>query len=194
MRHTRGFTLLEIAVALTIALVLIGAVYSVTQEATETAHLGTSISMLDAEVSRTLDRMATELVAAGIESIEPAALEGDPAVCFRKCIGADGTTIRWGPRQSFDLRAEDGVNRVVWVQDVDAESPREIVLTRVARAYAEGEVLNAADDNGNGLVDERGLSFELVGRTLTIRLTLERPGPAGQVLARTATTSVKLRN
>jgi hypothetical protein len=150
--------------------------------------------MLEAEASRTLDRMARALVAAGRESIEPAEIVGDPVVIFRESTGTSGSTVLWGPRQSFDFRPDGGAGSVVWVQDLDAESPRELLLTNSVRSYAEGEVGNGADDNGNGLVDERGLSFELLGRTLTIRLTLEHRDPRGRVLTRTATTSVRLRN
>jgi prepilin-type N-terminal cleavage/methylation domain-containing protein len=186
----RGFTLIEIAIAVAVALVLLASVYAVTSEATDTAGVGTSVAVLESQASRALDRIATELTGAGLSTVEPEGVQGEPTVIFRKSRGAEGGEIEWGPRQSFELR--DG--GIVWIRDVDAESPRAVVLTGGVRALAEGESANGADDNGNGLVDEPGLSFELSGRTLTIRLTLERADRVGGVLTRTMTTSVKLRN
>jgi hypothetical protein len=53
--------------------------------------------------------------------------------------------------------------------------------------------MNGADGNGNGLVDERGLSFSLDGDILTIRLN--RSGTTGgQVINAFVQTSVSLRN
>jgi hypothetical protein len=74
------------------------------------------------------------------------------------------------------------------------EPAQEVVLCGSVRPRAPGEIANGIDDNGNGLVDEAGLSFELSGRTLTIRLTLERPDRVAGTLSRTVTTSVRLRN
>jgi hypothetical protein len=62
------------------------------------------------------------------------------------------------------------------------------------REALEGEAFNGLDDNGNGLVDERGLAIELDGDVLTVHLSLERRGPDGAPIVRTQQTSVRLRN
>ena len=68
------------------------------------------------------------------------------------------------------------------------------VLARFVREYLEGEVPNGKDDNGNGLVDEMGLSFDSIGMVWTVRLTLERRDANGNLCTQTVQTAVKMRN
>ena len=194
MRRTDGFTLLELLVAGTIFLLALAITYAVTAESTDTARVGTNAGTLEGDAARALDRISQELIAAGLETLEPEDPQGVSALTFRKSVGAEGGTIRWGPRQSLALRARGPGREVVWVRDVDAEPVQDVVLCGSVRPLAEGELPNGADDNGNDLVDEEGLSFELSGRTLTIRLTLERRDRAVGMLSRTVSTSVRLRN
>jgi hypothetical protein len=191
----RGFTILELAIACTVAVLMLAAVYAVTAESSDTARLGTTMAVLEGHASRALDRVARDLVAAGLETLDPPDPLGAASLGFRKATGSDAGQVTWGPRESIGLRSYAGDREVVWVRDVDDEDgPREIVLCGSVRGLAEGEAANGVDDNGNGLVDEEGLSFELSGRTLTIRLTLEARDRVGGVLTRTVSTSVKLRN
>jgi hypothetical protein len=189
MRRNGGFTILELAIASAICVLALAVVYGVTAESSDTARLGTNASALEGQASRALDRMATELMAAGLGTLEPEDPEGGSSLVFRKSVGSEGGAIRWGPRQSIALDGE----RVVWVRDVD-DPVQEVVLCGSVPPRAPGELANGADDNDNGLVDEAGLSFELSGRTLTIRLTLQRRDRVAGVLSRTVTTSVRLRN
>ncbi len=53
--------------------------------------------------------------------------------------------------------------RVVW---------NGITLCEVA-PFLEGEIPNGMDDNGNGLIDERGLSFTFDRHSVRIRLTTQ---------------------
>jgi hypothetical protein len=71
-----------------------------------------------------------------------------------------------------------------------------VVWARDVSDLLEGEIENDADDNGNGLVDERGLSFEIddTGNVLTIRLTCERLDEGRRPLRKTVETAVRLRN
>jgi type II secretory pathway pseudopilin PulG len=189
MRHNGGFTILELAIATAICVLVLAVVYGVTSESTDTARVGTNAGTLEGQASRALDRMATELMAAGLETLEPEDPQGGSALVFRKSVGSEAGAVQWGPRQSIGL---DG-GKVVWVRDVD-DPVQEVVLCGSVRPRAPGELPNGVDDNDNGLVDEAGLSFELSDRTLTIRLTLERPDRVAGVLSRTVTTSVRLRN
>ncbi len=187
--RNRGFTILELLIAGTIFLLMLAVVYAVTAESTDTARVGTNAGTLEGQASRALHRIVSEIVAAGLETLEPPDPLGVPSVTFRTSAGSHGGEILWGPRGSFGLRGDE----VVWIRDVD-DPVQEVVLCDAVRPLAEGEKPNGIDDNGNGLVDEPGLSFELSGRTLTIRLTVERKDRAVGVLTRTVTTSVRLRN
>ncbi|MCP3914576.1 MAG: hypothetical protein GY711_03345 [bacterium] len=59
--------------------------------------------------------------------------------------------------------------------------------TRVA-PFLEGEVPNGMDDNGNGLIDEKGFSFVRDRRAMTVRLTLEE-GDLQKTIETTVTTA-----
>jgi hypothetical protein len=58
----------------------------------------------------------------------------------------------------------------------------------------EGELANGIDDNGNGVIDEKGLCFVVEGNRVTIRLTIDKPGPDGKHYRRTLETTVTCRN
>mgnify|MGYP000916787162 FL=1 len=66
--------------------------------------------------------------------------------------------------------------------------------TRASAKFLEGEISNGIDDNGNGLIDERGLSFEVQGKMVVIRITIEKPGPEGTLSTKTLETRVTCRN
>jgi hypothetical protein len=83
---------------------------------------------------------------------------------------------------------------IVRRENAGTASERTIVLTRWVRELLEGELPNGEDDNGNGLIDEPGLSFDVIGEVWTIRLTLERPDNKGRLVTHTVQTSVKTRN
>jgi hypothetical protein len=53
---------------------------------------------------------------------------------------------------------------------------------------------NAADDNGNVLIDEEGLSFNLERSSVQVHLTLRRVLSDGTELSSTAKTRVAFRN
>lgn len=55
-------------------------------------------------------------------------------------------------------------------------------------------IMDGVDNNGNGLIDEEGLSFELDGSTLIIRLALEKVDHKGRTHTVSNETSVTFRN
>ena len=65
---------------------------------------------------------------------------------------------------------------------------------KVVRPFLEGEQMNGVDDNGNGLIDEKGLVFTLDGSRVTVRLTLERKSETGELITRTVETMITCRN
>ena len=83
---------------------------------------------------------------------------------------------------------------MVRVDNAGTADERLTVLTHWVREYLEGEIPNGKDDNGNGLVDEPGLCFDVIGEVWTIRLTLERRDSKNRSVMHTAQTSIKTRN
>jgi len=85
--------------------------------------------------------------------------------------------------------------RIVWIENVGLANQRTRVITEWVRENLEGEIgNNFIDDNGNGLVDEAGLCFDLDGERLNIRLTLERRMGDGTLITHTAQRTIALRN
>jgi len=84
-------------------------------------------------------------------------------------------------------------HRLRWFQDPGEADERSVVWCDAVRDLLEGELPNGIDDNGNGLIDESGLTFEIEGNTITIRLTLEKQMPNGRPVKSTVTTTVTCR-
>ena len=74
------------------------------------------------------------------------------------------------------------------------QSARYLVAQRTGAPFLAGELPNGMDDNGNGLIDEKGLSFVVDRDSVTIRLTLERVSNDGSVISKTVQSTVTCRN
>ena len=114
-------------------------------------------------------------------------------------VYGDVTTIQWEP----DTRdAQNGIDddkdglvdegRVTWRSGTGPSSKSAVLVNNVANRL-EGEIGgNNLDDNGNGLVDERGLSFVLEGGRLTVRVTVEKKERDGSVRKETTTSQLRI--
>jgi hypothetical protein len=154
---------------------------------------GTSVMDLEARGSRAMQRMVAALRAADMANLGavPAAPLSASSVTFQRNLGYDGTqTVLSAPCEI----GVDANGSIVFTEDVGLPGERAVPWVRGTAALLEGEVLNVADDNGNGLNDEPGLCFTLDGRLLTIRFTLEDRTPEGVPLTRTWMTRVLCRN
>ena len=89
---------------------------------------------------------------------------------------------------------EEAKHRVYWSQNPGAENERRVIWTSLVAPYLEGELPNGIDDNGNGLIDEKGLNFVVDRNAITIRLTLERVLDGGEIVSKTVDTTVTCRN
>ena len=155
---------------------------------------GMSTANLNAKVLRVMDRLQAELMEAGRTTLDPEQPEGADGLTYQRPVGyADGAVV-WGPPCRFELREVAGERVAVWIRDFEGPDEEVVTLTRGMAEYLEGETANGADDNANGLVDERGLSFHREGDKLVIALTLEETDARGEVVMRTATTAFRLRN
>ena len=207
----RGTTLVETMIAVLILGGVLGS-FALVGNSSRRAY-GTEVtgSELEAQASRTVERIAQEFILSSPGTLVPDPAQGVGAdnVTYLKAVGAPGGVVAWS--NTFRLRFEyetgevdDGVDnngngaidegRVVWTANVGTPQERSVTWCHWVREYLEGEVFDLADNNGNDLDDESGLTFERVGDYLAIRLTLERPDPEGRLLRSTVETSVKMRN
>ena len=208
-----GYTLTEISISAIVMTVLFGAVAMAMLRANGAYQQDVTASTVNTQAQRLLERIASEFLDAehGSILITPVAPNHELWIEYRRPNGFAGTAITFGPRRRLVLRysstdSDNGIDdnsnglvdecTVALVPDVLGDPTNEIALGSGVREYLEGELPNAADDNGNGLNDERGLcaTYDATSWTLTLRLTIERVGPGGERQARTAQTSIRLRN
>ena len=80
------------------------------------------------------------------------------------------------------------------IRDDGGPTETRVVLCNDVRELAEGEQLNNADDNGNGVRDEMGFNVHRTGNILTLRLTLEENHEQAGTVVRSLSSTIRLRN
>jgi hypothetical protein len=206
-----GTTLLEVVIGASVITVLLGVLSAATLSAERAQAQSATLRDLETRARRAVDRIAIELGGAGRAGLvpQPVAPLGSSTLAYQLNEGWTGSGVQWSAQTriahspspgdpGFGLdRDGDGIvdaGRVVWVRNEGLPDERSVVWVQGVSELAEGELANGEDDNGNGLIDERGLSFELAGDTLRIRLTLEHIEPDGRRILRTIESAVGLRN
>ena len=206
----RGFTLIEMLVAIGLFGLVIGALTRMSDSSQRAYTHGTVSAHLESQIARTMGQVSEELRRAGAGSIAFPAAPGVPAeVAFLQALDFENGQVTWSDGCRLLLEYElgevgDGIDnngnelvdegRLVLVTDEGEPTERRRTLTRWVAGMLEGELPNNLDDNGNGLVDERGFALEQQGRTLIVHLTLQRNDRERRPIVRTGTTSVRLRN
>lgn len=208
---SRGFTLIESLIAVSLLAVLFLAVVQASSRASDAFDEGSVEHALSTGTHRCLERITQ-----AIEFADGSILGGlgdpdlgDDEVSFRSPRGWAGTEVDWSDPIRILLELErgeldDGLDndgdelvdehQVVQIVDEGQPTERRIVLATGVPELFDGESANILDDNGNGLIDERGLSFSAAGSVVTVRLTCHRRDEAGRLLTKTAETAVRLRN
>lgn len=156
--------------------------------------------MLELEVlaAQTLDRVVLALMSAQAEGIDPLneAPLNDRQITYVISRGVDQNgDVVWSDPESVGL--VDGTDEVVWQRNPGAPDELRVVWGRYVAQAALGESIgNLADDNGDGLIDEYGLSFHLDdgGASAVIQLSLARETEAGNMLRTSARQRVAFRN
>ena len=213
-RTTSGFSLIELAVAMTLMGIVTGGIFMVVDSTGRAVRTGVTGGELDNLGRRTVDRVAELLMQSRRGSVLPAAPAAvrptsTPQVVFPRVTGFNGTNAIWGNNERINFQYEageldDGLDnngnglidegRVVWTTNLGLPNQRAVTLCKWVGEFLDGEVFEGfVDENGNGLVDERGLCFEFDGDRVTIRLTLQRTDGNGAVIARTFVRTVAFR-
>lgn len=210
--HKRsGLSMVELMIAMTTMAVVLGAVALAALQGNNAFQTGHTVSTLEAQGQRALDRIVEELREAGRTGLvpDPQPPFGSATLDYQNNLGWGGAAIVWDTptRMAFELMAgelDDGIDNngnglidegsVVWRRDPGQPGEQRVVFCNYVREYLAGELPNGLDDNGNGLIDELGLSFSANGDTITVRLTLERLDEEGHLITRTVETAVTLRN
>ena len=208
---TQGFSLVELALAAMLLAVVLGAVAFVAGSSERMYRTESIHSHLESQSAIVMRHVCDELRIAGVDTLSPDPEQGVGShfVQYVQATEVQGNAVQWTPLRRLELEYEageidDGLDnndnelvdegRLVLIEDAGGPSERRRVLTRWVAERLEGELENGLDDNGNGLVDERGFSLERSGRSVTVRITLERRTSEGALLRRTAQSSVRPRN
>jgi hypothetical protein len=184
---------LEIVVGVALLAVVTAKVVLVSSSASTATNEDIANIVAEDQARQTLDRIAYSVMGSERGSIDPDAQT--PAfsslINYRVSLGVEDGRVVWDDPEQIALDDEDGKLR--WIENPGSAGARSVVWCDAVRELLEGELQNGVDDNGNGLIDESGLVFELDGNAITITLTLERPGRGGETVASTVSTTVTCR-
>jgi len=193
-RARSGMSMIEVSVALVLLAVVLGKIVLALRMSGEHQQQVAAEEVVEDHAQRVLERIAYALMGADRDSLLPVPAEGLPfsTVDYQISLGLVGGEVVWEDPERI---AQPGETLTVeWRQNPEQVEERRLVWTNLVRGYLEGELRNGVDDNGNGLVDEKGLAFVIQGNTIWIQLTLERTDRHGKPFLRTVERRVTLRN
>ena len=190
-RSRRGWTIIELVLATVLIVTVMAKAVFVMKSALGLANDATASMHFEDQTRRVMDRIALAVMGSsrgqlmpGVEAVHNKNLR------YNFSLGLEDGVVVWSAPEEIRLEG-DGVE---WRENPDAIDERKVVWTNLVRPLLEGELENGIDDNGNGLIDEDGLSFVIEGDNVTIRLTLERPEIGGSLVPETVVAVVNCRN
>jgi type II secretory pathway component PulJ len=193
-RRRVGLTALEAVLALTILGIISFKAASLMQTAGRDSATDVDAVILEDRAQLVLDQIARSIMNADRETLTPSAVAPATSseMSYKLNLGVQDGEVVWSDTETYGL--ENPESQVFWNRTPDVGPELRLVLTRLASPYLEGEIPNGMDDNGNGLIDESGLSFVVDRNAVTIRLTLNRVTNDGRTLTATVETTVTCRN
>ena len=194
MKRRAGFTLLEVLLVATVFGILALKISMLFNTMAVSDSRQSAEIVLEDLARRVVDQIGFAVMGADRSTLfpDPASPTYSEEIAYTVSLGVQDGAVVWGDPESIALSGND--IQVLWRSNPDAADERRVVWCNVVRPFLEGEVANGVDDNGNGLIDERGLSFTLQGDCVSIRLTLEQPREDDTFLITTIESKVTLRN
>ena len=195
-RHKDGFTLLELVIAMTILALIAVNVTMVTRTGSEAARSGVFWQTLNDEADQTLDRVSLALMSSTADNLYPQAVAPNYTneVSYSVSLGVEGGEVIESPPESIRWEEVDDHGRVRWSENPGLPNERSVTWSNWVPTFSEGELFNGDDDNGNSVVDETGLAFDMEGELVNIYLTIERQDPRGEWMPATRKIQVTCRN
>ena len=187
-------SLLEAILAVSLLCVVATKVITVLNVATEQNDTDTAKTQLEAQARQVLRQIGFAIMGSSPETLRPNLGPAIPSSSIRYQVNlgvADGQVVMTDPEQ---IALIEPTQEVYWTDDPDSEDGRRVTWSRLVAPYLEGELPNGMDDNGNGLIDEKGLAFSIEGMNVTMHLTLERVLDDGTLLRDSISTTVACRN
>ncbi len=193
-RASAGISALEITIAVTLFAVVSFNVSSVMRAASDSSGTDTAEAILEDHTQIVLSRISRAVMSSSRETLTPAQPSPfwNDDIRYRVQLGIENGEIVWDDPEMIGM--DELENQVFWRQNPGQMSEQRMVWSNIVRPFLEGEIQNGIDDNGNGLIDERGLSFVLDRNAITVRLSLERRLGDGRVVTKTVETTATCRN
>ena len=190
-----GFTVLEVAIAVTLVAVLLFNAVQLINTANKSGEHGTKQQELDQLADQVIDRIALALMAANEERTLPAnqAPFNSELINYATSLGVENGKTVWGDPERIALDIQDAVVR--WLKNPESEQPLQLVWGKhVSEMQIDELGGNNTDDNDNVLIDEKGLSFNIDRGSVQINLPLRRILKDGTELTASTNTRVAFRN
>lgn len=173
-RARAGLTMLEALIATSVVGLVLGNV-AMMMRSSSSAYDGESAkAQVELQLDQTLDRIVLALMGASTDSLDPNS--SNPAfhdrLEFQQSLGFNNGELMFGAPERIELVLAAG--EVIWKEKPDEPDERSVTWSRWVARFLEGEVQNGIDDNGNGLIDESGLTFVIEASQVTVHLTMER--------------------
>jgi prepilin-type N-terminal cleavage/methylation domain-containing protein len=193
-RARGGFTLLEMLITLSLMAVLAWQGMAFFQHTGNATRREATEAVVEDQARALLDRIALAIMGANRETLLPDSPSPWSAsdVRYQVQLGLQDGEVVWSEPE--EIGHEPALAEVFWKESPDTENERRIVWARLVAPFIEKELPNGVDDNGNGLIDESGLTFAVDRDAVEIWLTLEVVGTDGSRTSRTAHTVVTCRN
>ncbi len=188
-----GWTLIELSLALVLVTVVMGKAVFVMKSALGLASDETASMHYEDQARRVMDRIALAIMGADREELVPQIEDiHSDSITYKFSLGLEDGLVVWSDPE--EIRLDVSRTEVEWRENPGALGEKKVVWTNLVSPLLEGEVPNGIDDNGNGLIDEDGLSFVIDGESVRIRLTIRRPEVNRRTVEQTVERIVTCRN
>lgn len=196
MRATRtsGFSLVEAMIAIVLLGIVVTKLTIVIDQARDSYGQESARMAIEDRALYVLDQVAYAVMGSDRDSLLP-----DPSLPtftsrlqYQVSMGVEDGEVVLGDPEVIALTDEG--NSLYWAQNEGQANERLVTWANNVSQLLEEELLNGADDNGNGLLDESGLNFVIDRDSVTIRLTLAGEDSSGKPIRHTVQTTVTCRN
>jgi len=189
-----GFTLMEITLAGSLLMIVAVKAHGALNSATNGIDKETQRAFIEEQARRVLRQVGFAIMGSNRDSLLPGT-EGNISsgeLSYRVNLGISDGDVVWSDMNKVAMDNDD--LKVFHAINPNQDDESRVYWTNLVAPFLEGEIPNGMDDNGNGLIDETGLSFVIDGNSVTIRMTLQRILDDGTTLTETVSTVVTCRN
>lgn len=187
-----GMTMIELMIVATLTVAIVLKAAFVVNAALGLANEETASMQGEDQARLIVDRIALAVMGSDRGTLLPQVEEiHSSSIKYSFFMGLEDGNLVWSDPEQICL--EDGT-KLAWCENPGTADERRTVWSNLVSPTLQGEVVNGVDDNGNGLIDEDGLSFVVEGDRVRIRLTLRHPELDGRTAEQTVESVVCCRN